>query len=77
MKTLHTARNHKNKISGNGHFNGRQKTTGKLKSALKSSGDHLSLRISEAAPKTLKIEVNRERRQQERKTVSPWLNPTQ
>ena len=77
MKALNTTTNHSNRISGNGHLNGWRKTSPKAKATSKVSGNHVSLRISELAPKTLRIEVSRDRRQPERKAVSPWLNPTQ
>ena len=74
MKALITSR--MNRISGNGHSNGRQKSM-KAEVAAKTSGGHVSLRITEAAPKTLKVDANRKQRQPERKGGSPWLNPTQ
>jgi len=49
----------------------------KAEVAAKTSGGHVSLRITEAAPKTLKVDANRKQRQPERKGGSPWLNPTQ
>jgi N-dimethylarginine dimethylaminohydrolase len=77
MKTLSGTANLRNRLLGNGHANGRQKITSKLKATPGTSDGHVSLRISETAPKTLKIELAREHRQPQRKVVSPWVNPTQ
>jgi len=77
MKTLSKTTNLRNRILGNGHANGRQKTAPKTNATPKNSSDHLTLRIAEPALKALKIEIGRNLRQPERKTVSPWLNPTQ
>src|SRR6266487_5172364 len=77
MKTLSTTTNHRNKTLGNGQLHGRRKTAPKLKSAARNSSNHVSLSIAEPVPKALKLEIGRVRRQPERQTVSPWLNPTQ
>lgn len=77
MKILSPTTNYRNKTLGNGQLNGRRKTAPKLKTATRNSSNHVSLRIAEPAPKALELEIGRDRRQPERKAVSPWLNPTQ
>jgi N-dimethylarginine dimethylaminohydrolase len=77
MKNLKTTVIRKNGSAGNGNGNGhakRMQTT--TKETTKSSGNGLTMKIVETAPKTLTIQISGER-QPERKIVSPWLNPTE
>jgi N-dimethylarginine dimethylaminohydrolase len=82
MKTLGPTS--QRKTSGNGHFqrgNGHTKaekiSLPKTTTARKGSADGFSINVVETAPRTLTIQVGRDRAQAEFKTTSPWSNPTQ
>src|SRR2546422_11552258 len=80
MKTLKTTTNQRNGNSDNGNGNGhleRAQTRTTTKTRRKSSDDLFNLKVVEASPRRLTIQISSEPRQAERKTGSPWRNPTQ
>jgi N-dimethylarginine dimethylaminohydrolase len=62
---------------GNGRPNPAQMTIDGIDTTQKKPVDGFSVRLVETAPKTLTIQIARDRQQPDLKTASPWTNPTQ
>jgi hypothetical protein len=75
MKALKPALNRR--TSGNGHSKPGRMTIAGTAATQENSVIGYRLSLVETAPESFTIQIRRDRRQPELKTVSPWLNPTE